>query len=167
MHEWKHATQRNNAHSRYGCRKVGYKLFTSFRVQPGSQRSLNASRLLTYDVSCAAPVQPGGEDSHAHFCCCFNSHSGPQECWIQQLTESTTGNGGSVALIGGNSAGVLDLAFLLVEHWAFFFLFVSPDVPRLIDAHISIIYSAPNELLKRQVWFNLFSYSIFNAEGES
>lgn len=48
------------------------------------------------------------------------------------------------------------------EPWIFFFFLR----PRLIDAHISIIYSAPNELLKRKVWFYLLGYSIFNAEEE-
>lgn len=44
-----------------------------------------------------------------------------------------------------------------------FFFFFFPT-PRLIDAHISIIHSAPDELLKRKVWFYVFGYSIFNAE---
>lgn len=59
-----------------------------------------------------------------------------------------------------------------LSHWwsagvplcfSLFFSFFFPT-PRLIDAHISIIHSAPDELLKGKVWFYVSGYSIFNAE---
>lgn len=154
--EWKHAMQRNNTDSWYGCRKVGSKLFTWPVCGQRAGKHHTPSNTYSHiwgsvisNTSAAEKLSPFRPEA-------FNS--GPEECsqahnrkWRKRGSDwwKLCRRVGPRSPIGRRREAADVFSYRR---------------PRLIDAYISIIYSAPNELLK--VWFYMFGDSIFNVQKE-